>query len=155
MTTEQKTTQKNKRCNMKDYAIGLAITLSAVFAPVKELLLVSFVLILVDLVTGVIAAYKEKKKINSAGLRRTVSKLLIYMTAICVGFLIEKFMLEGFIPVSKLAAGLISLVEGKSIFENLDTINGSPIFKTLIEKLGSVNDLKKEVKEESKDKESL
>lgn len=142
---------------IKDYLIGLAITLSAVFAPIKELILVTIVLIIVDLVTGILAAKKRGEKISSAAIRRTLGKFSIYITSICVGFLMERYMLEGFIPVSKIAAGLISVVEGKSIFENLDTINGSPVFKALVQKLGSVNDLpKEEVKpEDKKDGESL
>lgn len=147
---------------MKDYVTGLVISLAAIFAPIKELFLVTLVLILVDLISGILAARKKGQKIQSAGLRRTFTKLLVYMTGIGIGFLIEQFMLEGFIPVSKLAAGLISLVEGKSIFENLDIINGSPIFKSLVHKLGSVNDideeakkLQEETKEEKKDGESL
>jgi hypothetical protein len=36
----------------------------------------------------------------------------------------------------------MSVVELTSILENLNTINGSPVFKKLIEKLGSVNDKK-------------
>lgn len=141
--------KKNKGTwKMKDWLAASIISMLAVFAPIKELLVVSFILIFVDLVTGVLAARKRGEwttlsTLKSAGLRRTITKLCVYMTAICVGWLIENFMLEGFIPVSKLAAGLISVVEGKSIFENLDTINGNPIFQTLINKLGSVNDVAK------------
>lgn len=153
--------KKNKgEWEMKDYVVGLVISLTAVFAPIKELLVVCLVLIFVDLITGILSARKRGEKVNSAGLRRTVTKLLVYMTAICIGFLIEKYMLEGFIPVSKLASGLISVVEGKSIFENLDVINGHPVFKTLIQKLGSVNDVakvetKKTTEKKKEDGESL
>ncbi len=143
----------------KDYLIGLALSISAIFAPAKELFAVTLVLILVDLISGVLAARKKGHPIKSAGLRRTVTKFTVYFTAIAIGFLVEKFMLEGFIPVSKIAAGLISIVESKSILENLDVINGSPVFTALIKKLGSVNDIEKEaekvVKEEKKDGESL
>lgn len=144
---------------MKDYLLGLVISISAIFVPIKELFLVTLVLIVVDLISGMLAARKKGLSIRSAGIRRTVSKLLVYFTAIGVGFLIEQFMLEGFIPVSKIAAGLISVVEGKSIFENLDTINGSPVFKALVQKLGSVNDIQetgeKAIEEQKKDEESL
>lgn len=147
---------------IKDYLIGLAITLSAVFAPIKELIVVTVVLIIVDLITGMLAARKKGQKLSSAGIRRTFTKFTVYLTGICVGWLVEHYMLEGFMPVSKIAAGLISVIEGKSIFENLDVINGNPIFKVLVEKLGSVNDIKKEaekaqeeVSQDKKDGESL
>ena len=127
---------------MKDWVIGISLSALAVFAPIKALFLVTGILILSDLVTGILAARKRGQKISSAAMRRTITKVFVYQCAIGIGFLIETYMLDGFVPVSKIAAGLISLVEGKSIFENLDVINGHPIFKTLVEKLGSVNDLK-------------
>lgn len=138
--------QKSKRDDMpvKDWLIGLAITLSAVFAPIKELIVVTIVLILVDLITGMLAARKKGQKLSSAGIRRTFTKFTVYLTGICIGWLVERYMLEGFIPVSKIAAGLISIIEAKSVFENLDVINGNPIFTALIKKLGSVNDMDKE-----------
>ena len=129
---------------MKEYAIGLLLSTVAIFAPIKALLLVTGLLIFSDLVTGILAARKKKKKITSAGLRRTVTKIAIYNTAIILGFLTETYILDGFLPLSKIAAGLISVVELKSVLENLDAINGSSIFKTLIQKLGSVNDEDKE-----------
>ena len=141
---------------IKDWLIGLAISLSAVFAPIKELIVVTIVLILVDLISGILAARKKQQKISSAGIRRTFTKFTVYLTGICIGWLVEHYMLEGFIPVSKIAAGLISVIEGKSIFENLDVINGNPIFTALVKKLGSINDIDKEaakVQEETKEDE--
>lgn len=147
---------------MKDWLMATVISIVASLAPAKELFAVALGLIFIDLITGVLKARKEGKKIHSAGFRRTVSKFCIYMTAIAVGYWIESIMLKGFMPVSNIAAGLISLVEGKSIFENLDALNGQPIFKSLVKKLGSVNDIDEqaekvieETKEEKKDGESL
>jgi hypothetical protein len=128
---------------MKDYVTGLLLSTLAVFAPIKALLLVTGILIFSDLISGILAARKKGQKISSAGMRRTVTKVAVYNAAIMLGFLTETYMLDGFLPLSKIAAGLISVVEFKSILENLDTINGNPIFKTLIEKLGSINDNKK------------
>lgn len=152
--------RKNKRkWNMKDWLVATAISVVASLAPAKELFAVALGLIFIDLITGVLAARKEGEKIHSAGFRRTVSKFCIYMTAIAVGYWIESIMLKGFLPVSNIAAGLISLVEGKSIFENLDILNGQPIFKSLVKKLGSVNDIDKDaeqvIKEDKSDGESL
>lgn len=129
---------------MKDYLIALGISVLAVFAPIKHVFLVTGILIFSDLITGILAARKRGEKVTSAGLRRTFTKLFVYNAAIALGFLVEVFMLEGFIPVSKITAGVISVVELTSILENLNAINGSPIFKQIIEKLGSTNDKKKE-----------
>lgn len=128
---------------MKDFVVATLISTVAIFAPAKALILVTGLLIFADLFTGMLAARKRGEKIKSAALRRTITKCFVYELAILLGFLVEVYMLDGFIPVSKIAAGLISVVEFKSILENLDVINGSPVFTSLIKKLGSVNDLPK------------
>jgi phage-related holin len=129
---------------MKDFVVGLAVSTIAVFAPIKSVILVTGLLIFADLITGILAARKKKQPITSAGLRRTVTKIFVYNAAILLGFLAETYMLEGFIPISKIASGLIAVVEMASLLENLNIINGSPVFKALIQKLGSINDSDKE-----------
>lgn len=125
---------------MKTHITNLLLSILAVFAPIKALILVAGVLIFSDLITGILAARKRGEKIKSAPLRRTVTKCFVYEAAIILGWLVENYMIEGYIPVSKIAAGVISLVEFTSILENLDAINGTPLFKSLIKKLGSQND---------------
>lgn len=118
--------------------IAALVTVSF-FAPIKLLLVASTLLVLADSVTGMLAARKRGEAISSAGMRRTVSKLLVYQGAIIAGFLIEMLM-SGALPVAKLVAGCVAAVEGKSALENLDAINGSSVFKTIVEKIGSKND---------------
>lgn len=128
---------------MKDIAVGLLLSTATVLAPIKMVLLVTGILIFADLVTGIIAARKRKEEITSAGLRRTTTKSFIYLTSIIIGFLVETYMLEGFIPISKIIASLIGMTEMKSLLENLDDIKGTSLFKSLIDKLGSQNDERK------------
>lgn len=134
-----------------DYLQPLLVSTLAVFAPIKSVLIVTFVLILCDMFSGILAALKRGEKISSAGLRRSVTKFLVYNMAIITGFLVEHYMLSMIFPISKLIAGLISVVELKSILENLNTVNGSDIFKSVLNQLGSKNDeIKKEVVEDLK-----
>ncbi len=116
-----------------------ALVSLAFFAPIKMLLIVAILLSLVDAVTGTLAARKRGEAITSAGFRRTVGKMLIYQIAIIAGYLIELLM-SGALPVSKLTAGCIAVAEGKSCLENLDAINGTSVFKTIVDKIGSKND---------------
>ena len=129
---------------MKDilvkYGQPLLLSTLAVLAPIKAILLVTGFLIFADLLSGVIAAKKRGETISSGGLRRTITKCLVYNLAVISGFLVEKYMLADIIPISKLISGVISLVELKSILENLNSINGTDIFKTVISSLGSKND---------------
>ncbi len=115
------------------------VALIAVFAPIKAMILTMLVLVIADLITGVWAAYKTGQPITSAKMRTTVSKLLIYLVAICVGFLVEVYLIDALLPVSKLIAGAIGMVELTSLLENANKILGTDLFKALISKLGSAN----------------
>ena len=128
---------------MKDFVTGLLVSTVAVFAPIKMVILVTGILIFADLISGIIAAKKRGEEISSAGLRRTVTKVAVYNAAIMLGFLAETYMLDGFLPISKIASSLIALVECKSLYENLDEIQGGTMFRSLVDKLGSHNDEKK------------
>jgi len=127
-----------------EYLKSLLIAVLAVFTPIKAVIIVTGVLVVADLITGVLAARKRGDKITSAGLGRTVTKTTVYLTAVCLGFLVEKYMIDSILPISKLVSGIIGVVELKSLMENLNSIHGSDLFKSIIEKLGSVNDSKKE-----------
>lgn len=120
---------------MKHYAIALL----AVFAPIQPMLIVTGVLVVLDFATGIYAAHKLGTPIVSSRMRDTITKMLVYQIAILTGFLMEKYLLADLLPISKIAAGVVAVVEGTSLFENLDKIYGKPIFKELIDKLGSKN----------------
>lgn len=126
--------------NVFKYLEALTLSALAVFAPIQASLLALLVLIFADLVTGLMAAKKQGIPITSSGLRRTISKIFVYETAILMGYLAEHFLLSDFIPITKLITGTITLVELKSLFENLDLISGSQLLKSIIDKLGSKND---------------
>lgn len=137
---------------MKQFLAHLAAATIAVLAPIQMLMISVGVLIMADLFTGIWAAIKRKEKISSAALRRTVSKLVIYQIAVISGFLVEAYMLENFVPVSKIVASVIGLVELKSILENANTILEQDLFKMVIQKLGSDNDkLKEQIADQVKD----
>lgn len=119
---------------------ALAINLLALIAPIQPVLVATGVLIFADLILGVMAAKKRGEPITSAALRRTISKLFIYNITILSGFLFEKYLMGDLIPAVKLIAGVIGVVELKSILENADAVNGEPIFLSIIKSLGSKND---------------
>lgn len=137
---------------MKQILLNLVAVMVAVLAPIKALMLCVGFLILADLITGIWAALKRNEKIKSAVMRRTISKMVIYNLAVISGFLVEHYMLESFLPVSKIVASVIGLVELKSILENSNHILGYSLFKSVIAKLGSENDsLKEEIAQQVKD----
>ena len=124
---------------MKDWAVNLTLALLAVFAPAGGMMATALLLVMADLVTGLLAARKQKKRITSSGLQRTVVKTFVYETAIILGFLTEVYLLNHSMPISNMIAGLIGLTELKSCLENIDIIGGNGLLKQVIGKLGSKN----------------
>lgn len=131
---------------IKSIVIQVIASMIAILAPIHALMFSVGFLIIADLVTGIWASIKLKRKIKSSVMRRSVSKILVYQLAIISGFLVEQYMLDSYLPVSKIVASVIGLVELKSILENANNILGYPLFKSIVSKLGSENDdLKEEI----------
>ncbi len=135
---------------MKDWVQSLGIATVAALAPIQAVLISVLVLIIADLVTGMWAAHKRGEAVTSAVMRRTVSKIFVYEIAVICGFLLETYLLSSLVPVSKLVAGVIGLVEFKSILENCNSILGQNLFQTVLSNLGSDNDPTKIKKEDEK-----
>ena len=129
---------------MKEWLIRIMLAGLAALAPIHAILISVGVMILADLVTGIWAAKVKGEQITSAAMRRTISKILVYNTSVITGFVLETYLLSSVFPVAKLVAGVIGLVEMKSILENGNKILGQDIFQTVLKKLGSDNDKPKE-----------
>ena len=130
-----------------DWIKKLALASLAALAPIKMVLITVGFLVVTDLITGIWAALKRKEKISSAVMRRTISKMLVYQLTVISGFMLETYILDGVLPVTKIVAGVIGMVEFKSILENANKIVGGDIFKAVLMKLGSDNDPNKPKKE--------
>lgn len=126
---------------MKEWTLNAIVVLAAIFSPIKPLMIACGVVIMADMITGMLAARKRGEAINSASMRRTLSKMLIYQVAIITGFVLEIYMLESILPVSKVVGGVIGLVEFKSVLENVSVVAGQDIIGLVKEKLGSKNDI--------------
>lgn len=119
---------------------SIIITTIALLAPVHSVIMTVGFLIFMDLFTGMMAARKRLEPITSSAMRRTVSKMIIYQIAILSAFFCERYLLDGILPVAKLVAGAIGMVELTSVLENGNTILGANIFKVILKRLGSRND---------------
>jgi len=117
---------------MKNYLIYLLISLTAVFTPVLPLLLTVGFLIGADFFVGLYKAYKLKQEITSRKLGHTISKMLLYQVTILSLFLFETFILDSVLPITKIGAGLIAVVELKSISESVEIMTGVSIWKRIV-----------------------
>ena len=107
----------------------------AVFLPIKELMLTIGFLVSADLVVGLWKAIKTGQRIRSRRMSDTVTKLLLYQLAIMSGFLIETFIISELIPITKLIATVVAIIEFKSIIESIESVTGKDLWskiKTII-----------------------
>lgn len=115
------------------------ISILSVFAPIQSVLVTLAVLVTADFITGVWAAVRRKEPITSAQMRRSLSKIICYELVVAISFLSEKYLIGDVLPLTKMVVTLISLVELKSLMENVSTITGTNILSAIINKLGSAN----------------
>lgn len=125
---------------MKHWLFAAILSLAAVLAPAKAMIISALALVLADLLTGVVASLKQRQRIASAKLQRTIVKLFIYELAIVLAFITEVYLLDGQIPASKVIAGYVGITELTSCLENLNIIGGGTLLRDVIKKLGSRND---------------
>ena len=104
------------------------------FAPITAAMVGLAVLIFADVITGCKAAKVRGEEIRSNRLARTVSKIIFYSIAIILSRVMEVSFME-WLPIAKLTAGYIAVVEFKSNMENIASITGVDIWKHLMTKI--------------------
>lgn len=112
-------------------------TLMPFFLNIAPFIYISFLLVFVDLYTGVRAAKKRGIPITSKGFFRTVEKLLIYGSTIIVLQSITK-VFEIPLPLSYMGALAIVITEMKSFAENMKYLTGVDILYKVNEVLKSI-----------------
>jgi phage-related holin len=124
---------------MRAFEVGTIVKLGVpylvfFFAPITAAIMGLGVLIFADVITGCKAAKVRGEEIRSNRMARTVSKIIFYSIAIILSRVMEVSFME-WLPVAKLTAGYIAIVEFKSNMENIATITGVDIWKHLMTKI--------------------
>lgn len=111
---------------MKTLLTNLLLSAVAVLAPIKALLLVVTFLLAADFVTGILKSLKKGgiAAIKSKVMSQSIYKIVGYNLLIISAFLVEKYIIDGVMPLSKMATALVGLVEFKSLSENISAITG-------------------------------
>ena len=123
------------------YFMGM---IGAYLSPLTSTIIAVGVLIVIDMVFGLIGAYKQKIKISSRRLSDTLIKMLVYQLLIISGFIIETTLVD-WIPFTKIVVTFISITEIISIDENFTNISGLPFInylKNIIRNLFKNDDLR-------------
>lgn len=121
---------------MLDQIKKLSLVVLTLFSPIKAAIITVFALVLLDCVTGIMAARKQGIPITSSKLKDSVIKMLVYQSAIVLGFVIEKYLASG-IPLTNMASTYVGLVELVSLNENIEAISGQKLLAGLISKVKS------------------
>jgi hypothetical protein len=116
------------------YSHQIAAWFLWMLSPISLILLNIGILVIVDLVTGLMCAFKNREKLISSKMRRTFSKMLSYGIGIWVVNQIENQLAPG-LGIVKITSAYIGLTEVKSIFENLHILTGADVWSALIDKM--------------------
>lgn len=123
---------------MERYFSGAIVSLLALLAPVRGLVICAIVFIGIDFLTGVVASWRRAR---NAGLpwafesRRawnTIVKLALVMVGIVMAWLIDAYVLNFLgLNLAKLFTGFVCGVELWSYLENAAEISDHPLFSAL------------------------
>ncbi len=119
---------------MKSWLISILVGIFSVLTPLVPLFVTVTLLITADFIFGIIRAWKTKEMISSRKMGNTITKITLYNLCILVIFLVETYIIPG-IPLTKLAAGVIAMVELKSVDESFQLLFGFSIYEKLKSKL--------------------
>lgn len=127
---------------MKSYLIALGLSIATLIAPITPLILITFGAIILDLYFGIWKSVRLHgwKSIRSRRMSDTITKTLLYVGAIVMIFLAEKFIIadisEHYTNIEYLLTKGFTLfcliTEGKSINEKYHAVTGQNLWKNLI-----------------------
>ncbi len=118
---------------------ALFAVVAAFFAPVHAILAATICLVVLDTLTGMLAAWKKKQKITSQRFSRVFFKTLVYLLLICLSFAVEHFFAPEY-PIKSMITSLIGLGETLSILENINVLSKTPVVDRLIDALKRKDD---------------
>lgn len=127
---------------------SIIIGILTYFSPIKELIHLIFLMCLVDMVTGIWKSIKigGLKAFSSRKARRSIVKIVAYLLAVISTYGLEIVIFNS--PGSYLTKGIaasIALIEIASLFENLATITGNPIFLKMFDSISTYFNRNKDI----------
>ena len=102
--------------------------------PISDFLILTSALVILDLITGVLAAKRRGEKIQSRALMRTTIKLTLYFAAMLATEGVQYVFAKN-IPLTYITAFTIAITELKSILENVDSGTGSGLTQAIIDRI--------------------
>jgi hypothetical protein len=107
----------------------------AFISPLVPLAVLVSTLIATDFVFGIYRAYKKGDEINSRKMGHSISKMFLYNMAVLSVFMLEKIIVGTDMQFTKIAVGVIAMVELKSIDESFRLLYGFSIYESIVDKI--------------------
>ncbi len=101
-------------------------------SPITPLMFTIGGLIIADTITGIWKSIKKDGwiSITSNKLSTTLTKIILYNLGVITGYCVESFMVPE-VPMTRVAAGFIGMIEMKSLWENIGEITGIDVWNKL------------------------
>lgn len=109
-------------------------SLVALFGPAGGALGAMLTLVMVDAISGILASKKLGQPITSKRFRDTVTKLLVYLTVICLAHLVGTYLAPN-MKILELVSSTVGLSELLSVLENLNILAGGNLLSSLVGRL--------------------
>lgn len=144
-----------KSMNSISICKAFLLALGSFFLPIQPLLWLVGIFILSDTILGVWSSVKLGEQITSRKLSGIIPKMILYQSAVLVGFVLDHFLISEFalmlISVKYLMTKLIAMtlifIELLSINENFEVITNKNLFKEFKLLLTRTAKLKTEIEE--------
>ncbi len=110
----------------------LIVSFATFFEPVWVVILWMLIFVMVDLCSGIYAAWMDGGHIESNKLRTTVSKVVMYVTCVILLHGLDAYMMTfAQCGLCKIGATIICGIELYSVFENFYRATGNEVFRIL------------------------
>lgn len=106
----------------------ITATLIVFFTPIYAAMIAVLILIMIDTITGIIAARRSKETITSKKFGGVVTKFVIYQTLIIAANLCELYLFP-LLPFLKISLAFLAITEFGSIGENFQKATGYSILR--------------------------
>lgn len=109
--------------------------------PVADFMMLCGLLVVIDFITGVLAAKKRKEPLRSKGFQRTITKIVLYFLAILLSRGMDVVFLYNVdfkFSFTYIVAGFVCLTEFKSNLENIGVLTGTDIWKHIASRIPKI-----------------
>jgi hypothetical protein len=143
----------------KNSLVNLIAIIFVFLTPIHGMLLTTSLFVIADTIFAIYVTVKLNgwESFRSAKLYNTVPKTVFYLSAICLGFLVDKFIVAGTVwgismLITKIVCAFLIWIEVKSLDETSQKLGNRSFWQILKELITKAKDVKKDLNEIVEDK---